>query len=77
MRPVQPHLHIVPFPTQQPPTAQPGYTTRPYPPMVGPLRRIELHQVEHDEIRALRDRLLQLILDNERDRKVARFRLVN
>lgn len=46
-------------------------------PQVGPLHRIELHQVEHDEVASLRTRLLKLILDNEQARKVSRLRLVN
>jgi hypothetical protein len=72
MRPVHPRSHILQFPNS--PLA---YQSRVDLPEVGPLQRIELHQVDHDEIRALRDRLLQLILDNEQQRKVARFRLVN
>ena len=72
MRPVESRSHILPFPSR--PKAK---VSRPGLPEVGPLRRIELHQVEHDEIRALRDRLLRMILDNEQARKVARPRLVN
>ncbi len=72
MRSVRPRSQILRFPNSQPTRSAPAELCE-----VGPLRRIELHQVEHDEIRSLRDRLLQLILDNERDRKVSRFRLVN
>ena len=72
MRSVESRSHILPFPSR--PKAN---FTRPSLPEVGPLRRIELHQVEHDEIRALRNRLLEMILDNEQARKVARLRLVN
>lgn len=72
MRPVQPRSFILPFRS-----TPPGLSAARSVPEVEPLRRIELHQVEHDEIRALRDRLLELILDSEQARKVARFRLVN
>ena len=72
MRSVESTSQILPFPSRPKPNL-----TRPRLPSVGPLRRIELHQVDHDEIRALRDRLLKMILDNEQARKVARFRLVN
>ncbi len=72
MRSVESKSNILPFPTRLP-----ERTSCPTTADVGPLRRVELHQVEHDEVRSLRERLLQLILDNERERKFSRFRLVN
>lgn len=72
MRSVQRCSSILPFTTRVPALATVGRV-----PQVGPLRRIELHQVEHDEIQSLRGRLLQLIAENEERRKVSRFRLVN
>ncbi|MCO6045313.1 hypothetical protein NG895_15485 [Aeoliella sp. ICT_H6.2] len=72
MRSVQRNSHILPL------TSNPhAYATSNRYPEVEPLRRIELHQVEHDEIQSLRQRLLQLIVENEERRKVSRFRLVN
>jgi hypothetical protein len=62
--------HVLPFPTLR--IASPPMRAE-----VGPLRRIELHQVDHDELRSLRARLLKMILDNEQSRKVSRLRLVN
>lgn len=72
MRSVQRNRHILPL-VHHPH----AFATSTRPPEVEPLRRIELHQVEHDEIQSLRQRLLQLIIENEERRKVARFRLVN
>lgn len=72
MRSVQRNSYILPFATRRP-----AYAMARGGQEVGPLRRIELHQVEHDEIRSLRERLLEMIMDNEQRRKVARFRLVN
>ncbi|QDU55832.1 hypothetical protein [Aeoliella mucimassa] len=46
-------------------------------PPIPPLDRIELHQEELDEIQSLRARLLDLIVETERQRKASRFRLVN
>ena len=71
MRSVHRSSHLLPF------TTRPHYTTVQTLPEVGPLRRIELHQVEHEEIRTLRERLLEMIIDNERKRKLQRFRLIN
>lgn len=71
MRSVHRSSHLLPF------TTRPHYAPLQSTPEVGPLRRIELHQVDHEEIRSLRERLLELIVDNERQRKLQRFRLVN
>ena len=72
MRSVQRNSHILPFNRRRI-----DYATSNRGPHVGPLRRIEVHQVEHDEIQSLRQRLLELIVENEERRKVSRFRLVN
>lgn len=72
MRSVINGSHILPFAPRAAALAKAACRTE-----VGPLARVELHQVERDEIQSLRTRLLELILDNERARKVARFRLVN
>ncbi|WP_425398533.1 hypothetical protein [Aeoliella sp.] len=71
MRSVQRNRHILPIAERRKAFATPKS------PEVEPLRRIELHQVEHDEVQSLRQRLLELIVENEQRRKVARFRLVN
>jgi len=71
MRPVQPSSRILPFPNHTRSQNQSSARIE-----VGPLRRIELHQVEHDEVRALRARLLEMILDNEQARKASRLRVI-
>ena len=68
MRSVQPRARILPF------NKLTKATRKPY---VEPLDRIELHQSEREEIQSLRARLLELIVEAEQKRKVARFRLVN
>lgn len=68
MRSVHTPSHIIPFPSR---------ATYQHRTAVGPLPRIELHQVEHDEISQLRARLRELILDREQTRKINRLRLVN
>lgn len=74
MRRVHSHEYLLPFKPRLKAALRARAQRRPNP---GPLRRIELHQVEHDELASLRSRLLELILDNEQARKVSRLRLVN
>lgn len=75
MRRAPHHPAIIPFPATEfasSPADQPLRSTSEFPPT-----NVELKQVEREELRQLRLRLLKLIKDNEAERRGRRFKQAN